>query len=125
MALNRELPNFLRNVSPWELRFSRKYRVELVHRMNEVLLERGISQKELAKRAGWKEPFVSRLLGGDQNLTLKTISRFEEAADADVLVIPLPAEATEESAASGARDPSTVRSKRHGSELGVRISRTI
>jgi transcriptional regulator with XRE-family HTH domain len=92
MTVNKELPSFLEDVSPWELRFSRKYRVELVHRMNEVLQERGLSQKELAHRAGWKEPFVSRLLGGDQNLTLKTVARFEEAADADVLVIPLPAD---------------------------------
>jgi len=88
--MNNQLPRFISDLEPWELRFSRKYRVELVHRMNELLLEKGLSQKEVAKKAGWKESFLSRVLAGDQNLTLKTIAKFEEALDDDVFEIPLP-----------------------------------
>ena len=50
-----KLPAFIQELAPCERRFSRKYRVELVHRMNEVLEERNLSQKEVAMRAGWKE----------------------------------------------------------------------
>ncbi|PIQ62120.1 MAG: hypothetical protein COV99_07255 [Bacteroidetes bacterium CG12_big_fil_rev_8_21_14_0_65_60_17] len=87
-----KLPAFIQELAPCERRFSRKYRVELVHRMNEVLEERNLSQKEVAMRAGWKEAYLSRVLGGEQNLTLKTIARFEEAVGEDVLTISLPEE---------------------------------
>lgn len=95
--MKKKLPNFLKTLAPWERRFSRKYRVELVHRMNEVLEEKNLSQKEVADRAGWKEPYLSRVLGGEQNLTLKTIARFEEAVGEDVLLIPLPKKPSVES----------------------------
>lgn len=82
--------SFFDRFAPWERRFSRKFRVELIFRMNEVLAERGFNQKDVAERAGWKESYVSRLLNGEQNMTLKSIARFEEAVGADVVSIPKP-----------------------------------
>lgn len=40
------------------------------------LEESGLSQKELAERLGSTESYVSQVLGGGRNVTLKTLGRF-------------------------------------------------
>lgn len=55
--------------------------------MNDLLEKSKLSQKELAEKAGWSEGYVSRILSGRQNLTLKTLARFEAAVGADVLEV--------------------------------------
>jgi transcriptional regulator with XRE-family HTH domain len=55
--------------------------------MHEILTREGISQRELAKRTGWKESFVSRLLSGDQNPTILTLARFEDAVGHELLTV--------------------------------------
>lgn len=64
-----------------------KYFVDLVVRMHEILTRVGISQRELATRTGWKESFVSRLLSGDQNPTILTLARFEDAVGHELLTV--------------------------------------
>jgi len=71
----------------WEKRFTTKFLFDVVERMNDVLREKGASQRELAQRAGWTDSYVSRLLSGHQNLTLKTIARFEDAMESDILTV--------------------------------------
>lgn len=50
--------------------------------------QRDISQRELAAKLGKSESYVSRVLGGGVNLTIKTIAQFEAALKADILVLP-------------------------------------
>ena len=84
---NTDLPPFMRDVEPWERRFLSKFQIELVMEIHRAVVRSGVTQKELADRAGWSEPYVSRLLSGDQNLTLKTVARLEEALGADLLTV--------------------------------------
>jgi transcriptional regulator with XRE-family HTH domain len=82
-----KLHQFLDTIPSWVRRYNSKYQLRAVVRMNALLKERGLSQKEVAERAGWTEGYVSRLLTGKQNLTFKTLARFEDAVDADVLMV--------------------------------------
>jgi transcriptional regulator with XRE-family HTH domain len=80
-------------IPAWQRRFNRKFQTQAVLRMNDLLKEKGMTQRELAERAGWKEPFVSRILSGKANITLRTLAKFEEAVGGDVLVVTKPADA--------------------------------
>jgi transcriptional regulator with XRE-family HTH domain len=51
---------------------------------------RDITQRALAERLDKRESYVSRVLGGGVNLTLQTIAEFEEALNANLLVLPEP-----------------------------------
>ena len=71
----------------WELRYTDKFLVDLVGRMNELADASKLSRREIAERAGWKESYLSRVLSGQQNLTLRSLAKFEAALDKDVLVV--------------------------------------
>ena len=71
----------------WQRRFSNKFLVDTVGRMNALVAESPLSRGEIADRAGWKEPYLSRVLSGKQNLTLRSLAKFEEAVGGDVLVV--------------------------------------
>jgi transcriptional regulator with XRE-family HTH domain len=51
----------------------------------EKLQSRGITQRQLAEQLGKKESYISRVLSGDANPTLKTISELEVALGEDVI----------------------------------------
>lgn len=54
--------------------------MELVAADLAILLHHsGLSRADIAKKLGWKKGRVTRILSGDQNLTIKTISQFVEA----------------------------------------------
>lgn len=74
-------------ISSAEKRFYRK-NDEVVARIRALLGERGLTQKELAERVDKTPSYVSRVLGGAVNLTLKTITEFEDALDANILSVP-------------------------------------
>ena len=110
------LQDILDRTPSWMRRFNRKYQTTTVLRMNEVLRARGLSQAEVAERAGWKRPYVSRVLSGRENLTLRTVARFEDAVGADVLNVTSgpPADAHRPGAAAGpAYAPASVLVTRH------------
>lgn len=72
----------------WERRFSNKFLIDTVNRMNALADESGLTRREIADRAGWKESYLSRVLSGQQNLTLRSLAKFEEAVGGqDVLVV--------------------------------------
>ena len=71
----------------WERRFSNKYLIKTVKRMNALADASGLSRREIAERAGWKEPYLSRVLSGQQNLTLRSLAKLEDAIGADVLAV--------------------------------------
>jgi transcriptional regulator with XRE-family HTH domain len=49
--------------------------------VNELLLRRGISRTELARRMGVKQPFVSQLLNGQREPGLRVLERMAAALD--------------------------------------------
>ncbi|NTU74024.1 helix-turn-helix transcriptional regulator [Candidatus Roizmanbacteria bacterium] len=55
----------------------------------EKLKASGMTQRDLADRLGKKESYISRVLSGDANPTLKTISEFEVALGEDVITFNL------------------------------------
>lgn len=48
--------------------------LEVTERLTEALLEKGVTKAELARRMARTPGFVSQVLGGGRNLTLRTIS---------------------------------------------------
>ena len=52
---------------------------DLSDRIQEILKQKGISQKELAEMLDKKESQVSKWLTGTHNFTIKTLSRLEVA----------------------------------------------
>jgi len=53
-----------------------------------VLKKRSIKQKEFAKEIGMKESQLSKILAGNANLTIKTISKIELALGTNIIEIP-------------------------------------
>ena len=57
--------------------------------IRDVLLRRNelnLSQLQLARRVGTKQPAISRLERGDGNITLTTLRRLANALDADLAI---------------------------------------
>jgi transcriptional regulator with XRE-family HTH domain len=67
--------------------FVSKY-LDIVERVHQVLKAKGMTQKELASMMDKRESEISRWLGGEHNLTLKSIAKLEAALGTDVITIP-------------------------------------
>ena len=59
----------------------------LADKIDMILREKNISQKQLAKKMGKTEAEVSRWLGGTHNFTLRTIAKISEALGVKLLNI--------------------------------------
>lgn len=59
----------------------------LADKIDAVLKEKNISQKELAKLMGKTEAEVSRWLGGTHNFTLRTIAKISNALGCNLVTI--------------------------------------
>ncbi len=67
--------------------FVEKY-TSLVLRINQILKEKGISQKQLADSMDKKPSEISRWLSGGQNLTLRSIAKLEAELGETLIEIP-------------------------------------
>lgn len=68
--------------------FVKEYAAEnLIHRVALRILkyrqEAGLTQAELAERVGKKQPYVARVEGGFENITLRTLASFAQALGRD------------------------------------------
>ena len=61
---------------------------DLVLRINQILKEKGISQKELAENMDKKPSEISRWLSGNQNITLRSIAKLEAELGETLVEIP-------------------------------------
>ncbi|MBN2412804.1 helix-turn-helix transcriptional regulator [candidate division KSB1 bacterium] len=61
---------------------------EIAVLINSILQQKGLTQKEFAKKTGMKESQLSKILSGNANMTLKTISKIEAALGEDIISIP-------------------------------------
>ena len=58
--------------------FQQKHKA-LIKRLEEVLGKKEWTQRDLANATGLKDSAISRIMHGDANLTLKTITMLEQA----------------------------------------------
>ena len=61
---------------------------EIADRIDAILKEKGLTQKELAKRMGKRESEVSRWLTGRHNFTTNTLADISLALGEPVVIIP-------------------------------------
>ncbi len=61
----------------------------LIRQLIDLRIKRGLSQRDLAKRAGMQQPSIARLETG-QTASLRTLRRVADALDADVKVTLVP-----------------------------------
>lgn len=81
------LEEYVQSLPKWKQIFHGKYRTELVTRVSEVLKEKGWSQSDLADVLECSDAYVSKLLSGNANVTLKTVSKLESALGEDIMHI--------------------------------------
>src|SRR5690606_6243239 len=68
MALPK-LDKLFSDTPAWRRLFNRDYQLKTVMRMNDLLSQNRLTQKEVCERTGWSKGYVSRLLSGRGNLT--------------------------------------------------------
>ncbi len=61
---------------------------EIAARISALMHEQKLNQTALAEKTGKPKSYVSRVLSGTVNLTLKTVAEFEAALGADVFAVP-------------------------------------
>jgi DNA-binding XRE family transcriptional regulator len=61
----------------------------LIRQLIDLRIKRGLSQRDLAQRAGMQQPSIARLETG-QTASLRTLRRVADALDADVRVTLVP-----------------------------------
>ena len=59
----------------------------IAERMDEILKEKNVSQRELARRLGKRESEVSRWLTGRHNFTTNTIAKIENALGSRIVQV--------------------------------------
>lgn len=62
--------------------------LDVAERIQAVLDEKGMTQKDLANALHKSESEISKWLSGTHNMELKTIVRIEEALGEDILAVP-------------------------------------
>ena len=72
-----EVAKRIQQETPEEVRiFTRQY-TDIVVRINQLLKEKGYTQKDLAKKLNKNPSEINKWLKGNHNLTLKTIAKLE------------------------------------------------
>lgn len=61
---------------------------DIVVRVHQVLIDKGISQKDLAERLGKTPSEVSKWLGGNHNFTLRSLAKLQAELDEIILYVP-------------------------------------
>lgn len=76
----REKAEFRRVNKPW-LRYSQHVAMMMLDKMEEL----GMNQRGLAERMCCSQQYVSKILKGQENLSIETICKIEEALDIELL----------------------------------------
>lgn len=70
-----------------EIREEIDFSVSIVNRIFDILEQKGITQREFARRMGKNEAEISRWMHGTHNFTLTTIKKIERALGKPILVV--------------------------------------
>jgi len=74
--------------------FRREYEaLEPNHQIARLRILRGLTQEELAQRAGTQQPSIARIESGRRRVSLEMLERIAEALDADLMVTLRPRQA--------------------------------
>lgn len=65
--------------------YSQMIAMKILDKMEET----GMTQKAMAEKIGCSQQYVSRILKGQENLSLETISKIETALDAQLITFNL------------------------------------
>ena len=65
------------------LRYSQYVAMQMLSKMEET----GINQRGLAERMGCSQQYVSKILKGQENLSIETICKIEEALEIELLTV--------------------------------------
>ena len=60
----------------------------IVDRIDQLLKERGMTQRELAEALGKKEAEVSRWMRGTHNFTIRTLAKISNVLGAQIVNVP-------------------------------------
>ncbi|MBQ6728692.1 MAG: helix-turn-helix transcriptional regulator [Bacteroidales bacterium] len=71
--------------TPEELKTQLRFSDSIAEKLDKLLKERGMSQRDLAKNTGKTEAEVSRWLGGTHNFTLRTLAKISTALGEDLI----------------------------------------
>lgn len=85
MAKINPIMQAIRETTPPEVNRLVDLSFQISNRVYELLEQKNMSQKDLAKRLGKTETEVSRWLSGTHNLTLATIAKLSVALDDDII----------------------------------------
>ena len=80
------MENRRRQVNP-EIRESVDLSFQIVDRIHEILVEKGLKQKDLALLLGQKEAEISKWMRGTHNFTIDTLVTIERALQAPILQV--------------------------------------
>ena len=80
-----ELMDSIRNITPAETNKQVDFCVAIANRVFDLMSEKGIKQRDLAKLLGKTETEVSRWLSGTHNLTIATIAKMAVVLDDDII----------------------------------------
>lgn len=61
---------------------------DIIVRVHQILMDKKISQKDLAERLGKTPSEVSKWLGGNHNFTLRSLSKLQAELDEIILYVP-------------------------------------
>ena len=86
MKTNRLLDEIRQTMTP-EMKRQMEMSVKIANRIYEIMEEKGLSQKDLARLLGKTETEVSRWLSGTHNMTMATIAKISEALGADIIQV--------------------------------------
>ena len=75
----------IRRTTPPEIKKQVDLCVAIANRIYDILDERGMSQRDLARKLGKTETEVSRWLSGTHNLTIATIAKIAAVLDDDII----------------------------------------
>lgn len=67
--------------------FVRKYG-DIVVRINQLLREKGFTQKQLANQMGKTPSEISKWLSGNHNFTLRSLAKLEAELGAEIIYVP-------------------------------------
>ena len=82
-----ETPSKWREKAEWRqknkswLRYSQHIAIKMLEKMNEL----GLTQKALAERMDCSQQYISKVLRGQENLSIETICKIEDALDIELL----------------------------------------
>lgn len=74
--------------TPEEVKIFVRHYGDIVVRINELLEEKGYTQKQLAEKMDKKPSEISKWLNGQHNFTLRSIAKLEAELGAPILYVP-------------------------------------